>query len=137
MRPAFLDEFPERLDEFAMLLATGKTRKEIANYFDISVESVSAWRKRPDVRARVGALIKERANRIFIHTDSAIEKRLERDRDTIAMRDLLEIRRSFAPDAPTADTTPEAVQEFLEQMHSDPDFAEQVSEALKDDDPAD
>lgn len=136
-RPHTFDRDPSLEDDFARMLHEGCPRSQLAAAFDIHIDTVTDWRKRPSVEAKVSKLNKARATRIASLVDTKVEQRLTANKD-IPLRDLLEIRRTFVGTGDgTEDTAPSALEELVKAMHSDPEAAEQLQAALKgaDDDP--
>jgi hypothetical protein len=133
-RPHTLDADPERLDLFVEMLAEGCTRQQIADAFGSGKRQITEWKKRPDVQAKLIALIRERANGILSHTDTRIQKLLESGKE-IPTRDLLEIRRTYATEAAVAKTGNSEEQErliqTLQELHDNPDFARKVADLEK------
>lgn len=135
MRISLLDE-PEvgeaRKQQLAELLADGASRKAIAETFGVNVDTITDWRKRPDVQSRVDAIQKDKAQRVMAHTDTAILKRLEAGTTKIPLKDLLEIRRTFAGSIVNVNPNDRAAAtaELLKLLDSDPELARRFAAKL-------
>lgn len=137
MRTSILDDEvygAQRRDELAELLADARPRAVIAEHFGVSVDTITEWRKREDIQVRVNRLTRDRANRILSHTDSRIMGKLESGAE-VPMKDLLEIRRTYAgaapPDAPGDKAA--AAAELLKALHSDPELAARFAATMSGD----
>lgn len=137
-----LDRNPEYKDILAQMLGNGIPYRIIAEHFDVHLDTVGVWKKRPDIQALVTKYIQERANAILAHTDTAIQKRLEQSSQPggkpIPVEVLLRIRQTYAADRPpedAGDEKPAALEEMLLALHTNPDLAKQLGfEAKPDDD---
>lgn len=129
MKVSQLDQYPERKEELAQLLADGVKHADIADVFGVHVDTIGDWKKRPDVQAKVSKIIENRANSILAHTDTSILKRLEQARDSgksLPIEILLQIRKTFAGEKLTVDSKGDkagAMQELMRELHEHPDLA--------------
>lgn len=140
MRVSILDDpetGPQTRDTVAELLADGATRQAIADVFGVNKDTITEWRKRPDVQARVAKLQQDRANRILTGTDTRIAAKLEARNENgdlvpIPLRDLLEIRRTYAGNIVQVNPGDKAAAmgELLTALHEDPEAAAAVRSAL-------
>lgn len=128
----------ERRETLAQLLADGATREAIAEVFGISADTVTDWRKRADVQQLQQKIIRERANNILSQTDSKILARLQSPEAKIGLRELLEIRRTFAGEKLDINMGADhgsAITELMEKLHDDPTLAAALGGALTPDGP--
>lgn len=131
-RPHTLDQDPERIDILANMVADGATQQMICDAFGISDRNtVAAWKKRPDVQAKVTALIRQRSNDILARTDTAIKARLDEAASEggkpVPLPDLLQIRRTYAGEKLTIDTAGDsarATEELMAMLADDPEKAQ-------------
>jgi hypothetical protein len=127
-------EDEEMLDKFAQLVAEGVPHSVLAQQFGVTPRTTKRWKARPEIKERIHKIIVERADRILRHTDTAVERWLEKhpeaDIDTI-----LKIRREFA--GSTVNVKGEqgdkakAMAEVMQAIHDDPDLAEKLGAAMK------
>ncbi len=139
MRASKLDTTPGLIDEVARLHAEGASQQTIADFAGVSDRgTVAEWLKREDVQLRVSKLLQDRANRILRHTDTKIEKKLEADGDDkMSLERLLKIRQTFAGQQVNVDMGGDkaaVLEDFIREMHENPDLAAAASKALADDD---
>lgn len=141
MKAAKIDTVEGLKDKVAEMYAEGATQQQIADFAGVSDRgTVAEWLKREDVQMLVSKNIQDRANRILRHTDTKIEKKLEADGDDkMSLERLLKIRQTFAGREITVDMAGDKSQvlaDFLEELHGNPEMAEQVAEAVaSEDDP--
>ena len=127
-RPHILDENPDLVQQLVELLADGTPARAIADTFGVHPRTIGEWKKRADVKARLSQHIRERADSILSHTDTRIRKVLESGKD-LTMRELLEIRRTFAGekvDLNLGGNQGEALAEMMEKLHDNPELAREL-----------
>lgn len=132
-RHSILDEDTDRIQRLAELLAEGIKRDDIAEVFGVHRDTISEWRKRADVQQLMSKIIDDRAKRILSHTDTRIVKKLE-EGSTIPMRELLEIRRTFAGEKVNLDVAGDrgaAITDLLAAVNADPELAKRLAEQLQ------
>lgn len=115
---------------FAEMLSDGLNRRTIADEFNINVDTVSEWRKRPQIATRVKKLNDDRANQIVSKVDSRLMKRLESD-DDIPTQTLLAIRQTVAgtiiQNKGDGGDDAAAMAELMKAAHVDPVLAEKLA----------
>lgn len=117
------------------MLADGASYAQMERAFDIAHDTVRMWKKRDDVRRVWTRIIQERAIQIRSHTDTRILKLLESGKE-LTPKQLLEIRDSFASDAPSDDGGggTALVTRLMEAAAQDPVLARRLQGVLSDDD---
>lgn len=125
MRIWTLDNDPEGQAQFAELVADGATRKQIAEVFSIDTDTVTEWKKRPEIQERVNKLRRERSQRVLTHVDKKIMGRLESEEVDIPTETLLRIRQTYAGEVPLDNKgdADSAAAALLKAAHDDPQLA--------------
>lgn len=125
-----LENDPERQEEFARLVHEGHTRDAIASAFEINPETVTAWRKRPQIAALIKRMNDDRENRIVSKVDSRLMAALDNN-DQLDVKTLLEIRRTIdgtrVKNTATGDAAV-ALAELMKAVNADPDLAAKLRE---------
>jgi transposase-like protein len=128
MRIWSLQDSPERQDALAEMLANGDSRATIAEAFGINVDTVTEWRKRPEIAARVKKINDDRAQRIVSLTDAKLIARLEGPKaGEIPTETLLKIRQTVGGTLVKTEQTGDAAAaaaELFQAAHDDPELAE-------------
>lgn len=139
MKVSILDQDPERKRELAMLFADAVKHADIAEVFNVHIDTIGEWKKRADVQSLITKIIADRANNILSHTDTAILKRLEQAREPggkgISMETLLRVRQTFAGEKVALDIKGDAstaMRELMMQLHDHPELAALLGEANSD-----
>lgn len=118
---------------FARLYADGQTREQIAQVFNVHLDTVTTWAHRADVQALISKYTEERANRVLRKVDKSIEGRLAQV-DDMDVETLLKIRKEFVPDR--SETTIRvdqagAIEDLVEQLTADPSLAAALLDGAK------
>lgn len=136
-RPSKLVD-PEFVDLFAKALAEGLTTAELSEMFDISERTVHNYKR--DQRVKVAALkhVEDRVLRITRRTDSKLDSLLDSaDFQALAIEDqialLLKVRKeylggAFRLQAEGGKVEAETINETLNALEDDPEFAREVAE---------
>lgn len=128
MRTFTLNDNAEAQDRLAEMLANGDSRPTIAGAFNIHVDTVTEWRKRPEIAARVRKINDDRAARIVSLTDSKLISRLEGPKASeIPTETLLKIRQTIAGTLVKTEQTGDsaaAAAELFQAASQDPKLAE-------------
>lgn len=118
----------------AELCAEGHDRAKIAAVMDVHPDTITVWRRRPDVQQQITKLIQDRVNRLTSRIDARLEGLLQDDNiRRLDLKDLLAIRKELSPQIVKLDTDPDKVAEevFAKLMGTNPEkaMAEAVEEA--------
>lgn len=95
-RPSAMHE-EENRKLVAGMHADGAPRAEIAEHFDVHVDTVGSWLQRGDIKALVDRILRDRTARILRKVDTKIEGILQHI-EKLSLDDLLKIRKEFLPD---------------------------------------
>lgn len=124
----------EEVELLAQAIATGLSSKEMAELFGCSRGKINEEKRNPIVKAAVLKLVEDRVIRVTRKVDSVIEQRLnmaeELDTET-----LLKIRKEYLGGVLRMQTQGSAkdaatVNEAMNQIESDPNFARELEELL-------
>jgi transcriptional regulator with XRE-family HTH domain len=134
IRQARIDTVPGLKEAVARAYAENATQEEIAEVAGVRDRgTVATWLKREDVQMLVSKFVQERQNKILRSTDTRIEKVLQSEKE-LSLERLLKIRQTFAPNVVKVDLSGDQagiVEEFLRQMHDDPEAAAKAAAALQ------
>lgn len=133
MRQARIDTVPGLKDQIAEAYAKNATQEELCDIAGVKDRgTVAAWLKREDVQMLVSRYIAERSNKIVRSTDTRIEAILQSGGD-ISLERLLKIRQTFMPQQVKLDVSGDQqaiLEQFMREMHEDPDAAAKAAAAL-------
>lgn len=126
---------PVTLQEISQAFADGMTRQEMADQFEVSKITITAWRKDPRVKKIVAKLVEERILRVSSKIDSVIDARLK-DASKMDTQTLLKIRKeylggAFRAMAEGAKPDDDTLNEAMDALDNNPELAEKLMAALK------
>lgn len=108
--------------EVAALYVEGKTRREMADHFNVHVDTITDWTQDIRVKAHAAKMSQERVNRITRRIDATIEGRLQ-EADKLDTETLLKIRKEFRDqvvkmDVGNADKNADTIKDTMELMEA-------------------
>lgn len=134
-RPSKMDD-PDLRKTFAEAWVQGATREELAHIFGVSPNSlytITLWSRDPRVKAIAATIAQDRMLNIVRKTDSSLQARL-RNADELSVRELLDIRKEFAPRTAKAGETgghPATETETTEALEDNPELADELERLIE------
>lgn len=134
-RPSLLDKEPHLREVVAELYIDGKTNAEIAEAIGRGVhkDSITTYRRRPDVQQIIDRLSRERESLIKRKIDSTLLARLEHS-DKMDTEILLRIRKEILPkrlEVKNTDDRGSITDELFDAADKDPAVAVRLLDAME------
>src|ERR1044072_4036598 len=123
-------EFAKRVGE---AFAAGLSRKDMAEMFNVTTETITRWRRDPRAKSVALKIIEDRVLQVTRKVDGVIAERLEHANE-MTIDELLKIRKEFLGGAlrgQTEKADEETIAEAQYWLQATPDAADELKELLE------
>lgn len=135
-RIAKIDQIEGGVEAFAQAWADGANRRQLCEEFGVeSVDTITNWTNRDDVKAAAGKYIRDRVLKVKRSVDAKIEQAIADLHPVDDIDALLKIRKEFAPDVPrdAEASSLELLEMAFEELDKNPELAAKLRESQQPD----